>query len=324
MAAIAFLLPCSPQARRGNATTAHRIADFLARGGHEIQVCGPEDSVPSQQDVVIALNAAQTGPRSIEVEAQRVILLFTGTDLNGRPSSKTTEAVQHADALVALGTAAAARARDVFQNCGEKLLVIPQAGVALSSGSRGPVEGLPQRVDQEEVVFLPTGLRSIKNPQLAVEALIPLAKRRPGLRLWIAGERLEEDVTEQVLRLAEEHEFVEYLGALESATMAGALQRSKVVLSTSRSEGGPPNALLEAALASRPILASAIPAHREFLPRSAIFKSEAELRQRIKAILDDPSPFALEASRFREDIRHRFAPAREGADWLGLVSRLLA
>lgn len=324
---IALLLPCHPSAMRGNGTTAARLVDGLKRSRHQLSTHQVGEELPQQCDLLIALNSTKSGPGAHQyAHAQQIpfIILFTGTDLNGRPGNATTVAVNAAAALVTLGTSSARRARDLFPDCGKRLSIIPQAVSPLPE-ARGAAlpEALAELEEDAELVFMPTGLRAIKNPERAVTALAPLAQTRPQLRLWIAGEELEEGAAVSMQELCRKHPFARWLGPIPRDQLAAFMRRAKAVISTSKSEGGPPNALLEAGLLARPLLASDIPAHREFPGGSRLFKDDRGLRRKLAAILDDPDQALLAATSMREEVRQGFAAAREAAAWSALVHKFV-
>ena len=319
-----MLIPCSPTAPRGNSTTAARLLNALERSGHELSL----DSVQTAQfspgtfDLLIALHAADSGPAACAFAMRDnipLVILFTGTDLNGKPSDATLEAVSEAQSLVTLGNHAARRVRDLFPNCGDKVIVIPQAVSPLPE-PKPPGPELPRTLDPEcELIFMPTGIRAVKDPLRGISALAPLAKKRPQLRLWIAGEALEEQVAEQLQALCKKHTFARWLGPIPRGELAPYFRRAQVILSTSKSEGGAPNALLEAGLMGRPLLASDIPAHREFPGVKHLFGNDQDLRRKLVALLDEPNKALLDAAARREEVRQGHALAREAAAWSSLV-----
>jgi glycosyltransferase involved in cell wall biosynthesis len=97
-----------------------------------------------------------------------------------------------------------------------------------------------------------------------------------------------------------------------------------LVLSTSRSEGAAPNSLLEAALFSKPILASDIPAHRFFPGQDFLFRDARELRRAVRSQLEEPAQAALAGRQLRETTRTRFDQLREAVAWDRLIARVLA
>lgn len=319
---VLFLLPCSLEEHRGNTTTATRLAEELTRRGYEITQREASsmsvDETPSA-DLIVALHATLSGPLAAQLaKAWKVphLILFTGTDLNGKPTAQSRELLHQADAVVALGRSAARRARDLFPDLGDRLHTIAQGVTPITyrPSLRLP-DSAPAHDSATPIVLVPAGLRAIKDPMRAIEALTPLQREIPDLQLWFLGPVLEPACGEAVAAKAEELPWVHMLGAHPRADLLPFYRRANVVLSTSKSEGGAPNALLEAALIGRPVLASSIPAHREFPGPEHCFRDDRELRKRLREILDQPDHAMLAARKLQEIVRQAHSPAAESLAW---------
>lgn len=319
---VLFLLPCQLEEHRGNTTTATRLAEELTRRGYEITQ-READSVSVDEeasaDLIVALHATLSGPQAAQLaKTWKVphLILFTGTDLNGKPTAQSKELLHQADAAIALGRSAARRARDLFPDLGDRLHTIAQGvtPIAYRPGLRLP-DHAPAHDSATPIVLLPAGLRAIKDPMRAIEALTPLQREIPDLQLWFLGPVLEPACGEALVAKAEELPWVHVLGAYPRADLLPFYRRANVVLSTSKSEGGAPNALLEAALIGRPVLASSIPAHREFPGPEHCFRDDRELRKRLREILDQPDQAMLAARKLQEIVRQAHSPAAESLAW---------
>jgi len=310
--------------------------DSLTASGHECSIeavtLGDASDEAAEQvdcDLFVALHATKIGP----VAQQRAaaankpwICVFTGTDLNGQPSPRAIEAVRSAAARVVLAPHAQKRAKVLFGEIETEL--IPQAARALPERRGFNVansEFCPEapKLDREDFLILqPCGIRSIKAPRVGVEALAPLAARHSELKLWIAGPELDAKEGDALRETLAQHEWANWIGELEPYQLAAATRRADLVISTSRSEGAAPNALLEAALFSRPVLASAIPAHRFFPGPDFLFRSDEELRDRVAELLDDRKTSALTSRQLAELTRTRFDRKTEAVAWNRLVLRV--
>ncbi len=328
---VLFLLPCALEEHRGNTTTATRLAEELTRRGYEITQREASsisvDETPNA-DLIVAFHATLSGPYAVQLaKAWRVphLILFTGTDLNGKPTAQSKELLQQADAVVALGRSAARRARDLFPDLGNRLHTIAQGvtPIAYRPGLRLP-DDAPAHDSATPIVLVPAGLRAIKDPMRAIEALTPFQREIPDLQLWFLGPVLEPACGEALAARAEELPWVHLLGAYPRADLLPFYRRANVVLSTSKSEGGAPNALLEAALIGRPVLASSIPAHREFPGPEQCFRDDRELRKRLREILDQPDQAMLAARKLQEIVRQAHSPAAESLAWDRLLRPMQA
>ncbi len=320
---ILFLLPCATTAPRGNAVTAARLAAGLERIGHRCERIGVDDPPPHRApDLWVALHALRCGPRAAALRARlggRLVVLYTGTDLRGDVLPVAHAAVAAADACVALGEAPAARARRFFPECATKLRVIPQAVLPLPESAE---ETVPPAPTGEERILLPSGIRMVKAPWEAVEALAPLAAERPGLRLRILGPELELEAGKRLRACLGEHSYACWLGAVSRTELGAELRAARVVLSASLAEGGPPNALLEAAAAGIPVLARDIPVHREFPGPDSLWKDPSALRAALLPMLDDPERAREKGAALRERVLREHDPQREAAAWSALLQEL--
>ncbi len=326
---ISILLPCEVDALRGNSTTAQRIMRGLVRSHHQVECLAIgadlDTKLHDDCDLVIALHAGKTGPRARQLAKARkipLVILFTGTDLNGRPSEDAKKAVASAAALVTLGTSAAKRVRTLFDDSAKRLNVIMQAVSPLPEKRGAAIpQPIAELAEDIELILLPTGVRAVKDPMRAITALAPLAASRAKLRLMIIGEAMDEQLSVELQKQCEVDDFASYLGPISRDQLAAYMRRANVVISTSKSEGGPPNALLEAGLLARPLLATDIPAHREFPGGNRLFKDDRALRRKVAELLDNPRDAQIAAISMREDVRQGFAAAREAAAWIGLVHK---
>ena len=324
-----MLLPCAPDAPHGNATTALRLAEGLRRRHWQVELreapSASEEPVPvGEAELVLALHAGKAAPqglRAARAAGLPLVVLFTGTDLNGRPSAAAHEAVAGADASVALGVAAGRRARTLFEGLGDSLAVIRQAVLPLPRGGPLP-DGVAAPTADEERVVVAAGIRPVKDPLRALLALEPLAARRPGLRLLYAGPELDASCGAELREALATRPWAQWIGAVSREQMAPLLRGARVVLSTSRSEGGPPNTLLEAVQAGVSVLASDIPPHREFPGDPHLFRDDTGLRTRLIALLDDPLHGAMELRRLQEIVRDRHSTLGEAEAWDRLLRRV--
>lgn len=339
---VLLLLPFSPTAGVGNATTARRLQAGLARFGHRCTALGltqelrpdadgnwqfPQDlqAAAADTDVVIALHAVRSAAVAEALKASYKLpyaVLFTGTDLNGKPPTWAVQATRNADACVALAPAARKRALEVYG--AEQVETILQAAAPLPEprgGARMP-DHLPDLAADDFLVFLPSGIRPVKDPRRAVRILRKPANRHPQLKLWIAGEVLDANELDALQQDLDKFPWAKYVGALTPDQMAPVMRRANLVLSTSRSEGGPPNALLEAALFARPIAASNIPMHRFFPGPQFVYRDDGYLVRMVERCMEEPHKVALEARQLCEETRTKFNRTKEAVEWDRIVRRI--
>lgn len=336
MRSLLFALPCCPEEPRGNVTTAIRLARGLHAHGWLAARCDarsdPRDWPGAE--VVIAFHAVQAAPRvqaacdpargAPALRGVPWLVLFTGTDLSAAPPAAARAAVAACAAAVALGEAAALAATLAYPEPRGGLHRIRQ-GVEPLPASTGWPEGLPRLAAGDELVLLPSGVRAVKDPARAVAALAPLAAARPRLRLWIAGPELEPEcaaeLRQAILRAnaGRAEPWARWLGVVPRERLRPLMERAALVLSTSRAEGGAPNALLEAAEAGALTLASDIPAHREFPGEPCLYADDEELRELTRRLLDHPDTARWTATAQRVVLARNFDPTAEAAAWDALI-----
>ena len=329
---VLLLIPCGLEAARGNTTTANRLKQELWRRGYEVEIADVSDQDlknpgEARAQLVIGLHAAHCGPAARSLATTwnvPYIVLFSGTDLNGKPQKPTTEAVQHATAVVALGTSAATRARDVYPECRSHIHVISQAVLPLpyQPGMQMPADA-PVLAEDAPLVLIPAGVRDVKDPLRAITALLPMRKEQPDMQIWFVGPELEKETGDALRKACTEQDWVHWLDARPREDLLPLYRRASVVVSTSRSEGGPPNGMLEAVLVGRPVLASSIPAHREFPGAESCFRDDIELRKRFRAILSEPERAMMKSRKMEEVVRQTHSPAAESLAWDRLMRPLM-
>ena len=322
-------LPCAPDAPRGNATTAARLAEELGRRGWEVETTDADAlAAAAPPGLIVVLHAARAAP---QVAAQAAawgvpyVVLFTGTDLNGKPTPEAVAAVEGAAAAVALGRGSARRARELFPGARDAIQTIAQglAPLPFQPGAAVP-EALATLPEEAFLVLVPAGVRAVKDPLRAVDALDSLHAERPELRLLFLGPELETETGVALRAACAQRDWADWLDAVPRADLPPWLRRADLVLSTSRSEGGAPNSLLEAVLHGTPVLASSIPAHREFPGAAHCFRDDSELRRRLRATMDEPDPARMEVRKLQEFARQAHSPNAEALAWDRLLRPLLA
>jgi glycosyltransferase involved in cell wall biosynthesis len=277
---VALLTPFASPSVRGNAITVDRIARGLAARGVDVRVwdvsAAVEEVVETEvaafrPGLVHAFHAYRVGPLGRRIAGRLgvpLLVTLTGTDANhDLVDPERAESVRavlgDAAAIVAFHESIAARVVAVAPDVAARLAVIPQAAALAYApydlDARWP---LPP----DAVLFLfPGGIRPVKRPRLPIEPLARVAARHPQVRLAYAGPVLDPAEGDALLRAIEGRPWVRYLGAVPHAAMASLLARVDVVLNCSESEGGMANAVLEAFLVGRAVLASDIEGNRSLV-----------------------------------------------------------
>ncbi|MFT7516288.1 MAG: glycosyltransferase involved in cell wall biosynthesis [Myxococcota bacterium] len=323
-----FVLPSSSEVARGNSTTAKRLAKGLISRKHLATIVDVSelDNVKEKFDLVIACHAVNSAPKVKQWCAAnncQYVVLFTGTDLNGKPSKQVIEAIEAAEHCVSLGAGAGRRAKDLFECCRGKTTIIPQAVLPLPRSTANDLpKSMPALNNESELVLVPNGIRSIKNVSETLSDLVLLAKERPQMVVCFAGHDFGGKYSDEFMAALKKQPWAHYLGNLSTLEFSAVVNKSKIALSSSHSEGGAPNALLECIAAGRPALGSDIAAHRELLGGENCFAYGKDLRRKVRAILEDPQQAMLTIRKLEEKVRFKHGINAESLGWDRLLLTL--
>jgi len=308
--------PAPPRSRTGNGVTAARWARVLRGLGHHVAVT---DGYRGQAcDALVALHARKSHP-SIERfrrerPGARLIVALTGTDLyhDLRRGVRARRSIEFASRLVVLQPLAL-RALPAWAR--RKTRVILQSAVPPRGRSR-------PRPDVFEVCVL-SNLRPVKDPLRAARAARRLPERS-RVRVVHLGAALEKAVERRARREEAENPRYTWLGSVPRPRALRILARSRLLVLSSRLEGGA-NVVSEALAASVPVLASRIPGSVGILgaryPGYFRVGDTASLTRLLARAERDRAFY----DRLREWCRRRrrlVAPAAERAAWRRLLGEL--
>jgi putative glycosyltransferase (TIGR04348 family) len=248
---ITLVTPAPPGSRKGNRITARRWAGFLRQLGHRVLV--RQDYRGERCDLLVALHARHSAGAVAAFRRAHpdrpVVLALTGTDLyEGIHTDPTArQSLELASRLVVLQPLGIeelpphlrARARVIYQSAEAPL------------GKRHP-----PRSGLFEICVL-GHLRPVKDPFRTALAsrLLPPSSR---LRVLHIGAALTPDMAEQARAEAAANPRYRWRGDLPRWKALRTLAQSRLLVLTSRLEGGA-NVISEAIAAGVPILASHIP-----------------------------------------------------------------
>ena len=135
-------------------------------------------------------------------------------------------------------------------------VIIPQ-GVELQS-----VVGFTRQqlgISSADTVFIiPSGLRPVKNLDLALDGLTIVYQKYPQICLLIVGAAIDAEYTAHIKSRLSKLRWAHYLGEMPHQNIRGILQTSDIVLNTSLAEGQPQGAL-EAMSLGKPCILTAVP-----------------------------------------------------------------
>lgn len=309
--------PAPRGAGTGNRVTALRWAARLRSLGCRVRVVERWDGEAA--DALIALHAVKSADSARAFHAAHpgrpLIVGLAGTDVYGaagRPAPGALETLALATRIVALQPLAIealpldlrARARTIFQSA------IP------------PAHREPPRSGAFEVAVI-ANLRTVKDPLLAARASRLLPPRSRVIVLH-AGAALEPALGAAAAAEAGANPRWRWLGPLPRAAALALIARCRLVLLTSRSEGGA-GVIAEAAACGVPVAATRVAGNVGMLGADwpALFPpgDAAGLAALLRRAETDPE-FAAELARRTAALAPRFAPAAERAAWAALLGEL--
>jgi putative glycosyltransferase (TIGR04348 family) len=317
---IVIISPASAKANNGNWQTAYRWTQFLREQCRVRLLPAAEPKIPATApDAIVALHARRSAHAlaAFKVEHPHVpaVLVLTGTDLyrDIHADAEARQSLQLADRLVVLQEAGL---RELDASLHEKTEVIHQSAPALK-----PVMHVAS-ARYADIVMI-GHLRDEKDPLTYMCAAGLVAS--PRVRLLHIGGTLDPALGRLALTTQNDQPRYRWLGCLPHAQTRQRLKRSRLMVISSRMEGGA-NVITEAVTSGVPVLASDIPGNRGMLgdDYGGYFPvgDSATLAQLIDRAIDDPAFYYC----LKTQCAARaplFLPEREKAAVLRLMDNLI-
>jgi glycosyltransferase involved in cell wall biosynthesis len=318
--------PFDPAVLSGNSITLRRLQRALEARGHAFEIFPVSPTTAPGEaearvrafapDVLHFYHAFKTGRLLAPLAARPSVLTISGTDLNQDldDASKRPliiQAVALARRVVTYNPSLQEMARRAMPRFAERIAVIPK-GATLGNAPYDlrAAAGAPPHAC---VFFHPGGIRPVKNSLFAVDALAEIRRDVPPLCLVFAGPLLDENYGRSFLDRIRSEPWVRHLDRIPPEAMAAAYREADVVLNTSVSEGLS-NALIEALLCGRAVLASDIPGNRDLIgagDAGFLYRDRAEFLARARLLLQMPPLRESIGRKAREYAERTFSTERE-------------
>lgn len=321
MATIGIACPAPPRSRTGNRVTALRWAGILRSLGHQVKIVSPSafmERGAEDFDLLVALHAVKSAA-TIAAFKRRfpdrpACAALTGTDIfqDGSTADVLNETLRVSDRVIALQCQMVDAVPVEFRH---KVRVIVQ--------SFTPPHPLPSpRPDRFDVCVL-GHLRAVKDPLLAAEAVrdVPTDSR---LHVVQVGGVLEAEYGERARREQQTNPRYEWRGELPRTEAVRVLAGSRVLVMSSRAEGGP-SAVSEAVACGVAVLSTptsgVVGLLGQDFPGYFPFGDVAKLRELLLRCEHDPTLlYDLRAAGDR--VRPLVHPSAERAAWAELLGEL--
>lgn len=332
---IALICPFSSGPGRGNITTVRRIADHLPAAGCEITTvnldamsAGKQQAVLDQArpDLLHAFHAYHAGPTARLASRTfgiPYLITITGSDLFDKSicnAEETRTAIINAAAVTCFDPLVAQRLTKVFPQIAGRLTVIPQ-GVAPF-----PVQNPSPRPEDNFLILLPAALRPVKGIINAIAALTPLTLEFPSLRLLVVGGAIDPEYAGRVHEMVAALPWVRLLGDVPYQQMGALYSTADLVLNSSVFEGGMANALLEAMVMGRPVLARDVLGNRSLIRHGEtgwLYSNDDEMKELVRLLLLKPDRGAGIGEAGRNYVQKNCSPLTEANCYAALYKRLL-
>lgn len=314
------ILICSPEHNRatGNWVTASRYCRGLEAMGHQVSLkyvspngsclsrgILPEGSLAAvvasvKPDLLLLLHAYRLGRLWLQQRQQincPVLVMLSGTDVNEGlqlpEQARVIEEVLHqAEGLMAHNELMIEVLRGQYPQISHHLHFLP---IAIELGTAN--YPLRQQLDcsYDSLLFLcPASIRPVKGVLQLIELFDCVAQAEDKLtqpwQLIFCGPELDDGYGHHFHRAVDERPWVHYLGVIPPDAMADAMQQVDVVVNNSQSEGLP-NALIEASVLGRPILASDIMGNRPIVDHGVngfLYKDQRQFCLLCCQLISDP------------------------------------
>ncbi len=313
---ILIVTPAKRGSRLGNRITADRWAQILRKQHHRVTVKQQFES--GSFDLLIALHAKRSADSiakfRLAFPAAKIILAFTGTDLNrdfGR-SRKVDESIRLADWMVGL--------EPVGLN---KLKLADQKKSSVIFQSADPVVNVPKKLVRSFEVSVLGHLRPVKDPfrtAMAVRCLPASSK----VKVVHFGSALSTEMKNRAIREMKLNPRYQWFGSVPYGEAQRRLARSRLTVLSSKSEGGPA-AITEAIVNGVPILATRIDSMFGILgpsyPGLFDYGDTPRLSELIYRAETEP-PFYRRLQFAIKKLKPKFIRSQEAKAWQQLLSRL--
>jgi len=327
------------KSQRGNAITATRLYNGLSRRGYVIDLLSMDEADWSLQlerctrshsySLVHGLHAWHFSPAAQHPAIKNLPLLLTttGTDINydlaGPHKEQTLDSLLKASRIVVFNAELGRYLTAAESRLEPRLVVIPQ-GMDLPAAP--VVTRRELGLSETDTIFIvPSGLRPVKNLDLALDGLAIAHRSQPRLALLILGAVIDTTYKDHIKARLGELPWAIYLGEIPHQKIGGIMQAADVVLNTSWAEGQP-QAALEAMSLGKPCILTAVPGNLGIIQdgiQGYYVNSASELAEAALKLIEDPARRYDMGSAARELVNDKYSAEKELDAYARLYEELM-
>ncbi|WP_276663164.1 glycosyltransferase [Syntrophomonas wolfei] len=337
---LALMLTPFHHMQRGNTVTTLRLQTALRQRGFIVDLLSLEEKgwrdslrkylINGKYSLVHGFNARYFGGVLAEFpELQNLLLILTttGSDLHYDLKNSGRELVLTAftavEKIIVFHDYFQKLIGDAYPEFCSKLSTIPQ-GIWLEE--RPPLKREMIGLAANNIVFaLPSGLRPVKDIELAIDGLQRVYKDFPELRLLIIGPVIDQDYGQKIKQRVKELNWVFYLGEVSHSEMGSYLSLADVILNTSRAEGQP-QGLLEGMSRNKPAILTAVPGNLDIIEEGRqgyYVRNQEELASAARKMLSSAESRQRMGREAGKLVKEKFSLAREIQSYEKLYRQVL-
>lgn len=280
--------------------------------------------------VVHAFHLSHFGRLLVKVPGLRrypLVLTITGTDIHvdlEQQQALAFSTLQAISACVVFNPAFVPTLTSLLKDAQRPRIEVIAQGVDLPPGP--PLHRSVLDLSENDVVFLmPTGMRPIKNIEMALDGLDKLVQEDNRVKLLLMGPILEPHYGAWILDRLKHLPWASYLGEIPHDHIAGVLSTGDIVLNCSQSEGQP-QAALEAMSLGIPAILSLVPGNIGILEegKQGFYASGVhDFVEKCRVLLNNPDLRRRMGLAARNLVRRSFNPEVEVKQHIQLYQSIL-
>jgi len=269
MMRIALISPYTLPLKRGNSITAERIKNGLIQRGLTVELFDSsrdccKKTAEFAPDIIHSLHGTKSNQFLSDLfhhTSAPLVTTLTGTDYNAADTSVTLSSLlpvtlKKSSAIITFHSYAQDILLEAFSNLANRLYVIPQS-VELRVKSENKIKARNKYgfTENNIIILMAGGIRSVKNIDLAINACREIEKTRPDIKLVLAGPIIEQDTADYIVEKGSRLKCFSYLGELSHHEIRTLMHSSDIFLNTSIHEGMS-SSIMEAMAESLPVVAT--------------------------------------------------------------------